>query len=227
MGTLSNKERKFDISVVIGERIRSERERKGWSQTKFISELGLYSDHSRVSKWENGNVIPGDDMLRKMASVFGCDYGYLIGEYPQRTRTEADIKAVTGLSDKAVAAITYANSNKVQPGMIFLDSNNSPKNMLDKLLQDDRFHEVLTLIGRYYFFTQHIDTYESAYQEMVDLNSQELESALATIYTAGKTVMGADKAAEHDLYLACEKFKEIVRDFSKKEKEASSKNGKE
>lgn len=213
----------------IGERIRSERLRKGWTQVKFASKLGLYVNHSRISKWENGNEIPSDDIVRMMAEVFECEYCYLKGEYPQRTRTEADIKKATGLSDKAVEAIKNADHYK---GVSMKECSGNPKDMLDKLLQDARFKDVLMQIGDYYNGILCLEDYEANFRETQASSTPEYEvkyeDALATIYASGRgKLIRPEEAVEHHLYLACEKFKEIVRDFSNKEKEARSENGKE
>ncbi len=223
-----NEQKKSNLSTTIGERIKSERKRKGWSQIKFAKELGLYIDHSRISKWENDNETPGDDLLRRMALIFDCDYGYLIGEYPQRTRTESDIKKATGLSDKAVEAIKNADHYKGMPSMPSMEGclNNSKK-MLDLLLQDDRFHDVLMQIGHYYAGVLSLDIHNAAYQEMTNEDPTEYENACAVIFESGRIVMRPDEATEHHLYLACEKFKEIIRDFANKEREAQLENGEE
>ncbi len=215
-------------TLSIGDRIKSERKLKGWTQVKLSVKLGFKPDNSHVSRWETGNEIPGDDLLRKMAQVFECDYGYLIGEYPQRTRTESDIKKATGLSDKAVEAIKNADHYRGLPSMPSMkECSGNPKDMLDKLLQDVRFHDVLTQIGHYYNGILSLKNHEAAFQEMQSSDPSDYENALAIVYESGRAVIRPEEAAEHHLYLACEKFKEIVRDFSNKEKEARSENGKE
>ena len=215
-------------TLSIGDRIKSERKLKGWTQVKLSVKLGFKPDNSHVSRWETGKEIPGDDLLRKMANVFECEYCYLQGEYPQRTRTEADIKKATGLSDKAVEAIKNANHYKGDPRHPALDAYlNNPKSMLDKLLQDIRFHDVLTQIGHYYAGILRLENHEAIIQEMQSSDPSDYENALATVYESGMVVIRPEGAAEHHLYLACEKLKEIVRDFSNKEKEARSENGKE
>ena len=73
MRTFADFEHKNTGIDTIGERIRSERLRKGWTQVKFASKLGLYVNHSRISKWENGNEIPSDDIVRMMADIFECE----------------------------------------------------------------------------------------------------------------------------------------------------------
>ncbi len=224
MSTFKEKQSK----ETIGERIRNERKKKKMNQDKLAQELGYSMDHSLVSKWENGNMIPSDDVVRKLANIFGCDYGYLIGEYPQRTRTESDIKKATGLSDKAVEAIKNADHYKGMPSMPSMEGclNNSKK-MLDLLLQDDRFHDVLMQIGHYYAGVLSLDIHNAAYQEMTNEDPTEYENACAVIFESGRIVMRPDEATEHHLYLACEKFKEIIRDFANKEREAQLENGEE
>lgn len=91
-----------NISIV-GERIKKERNRDNHKLT--LDELAARINVARqtISKWEQGKGIgPTVLDLQRMCDVFGCDYGYLIGDYECRTRKATDIRDETGLSELAI-----------------------------------------------------------------------------------------------------------------------------
>ena len=87
----------------IGERIKAERTRKD----NYVT-LDTLADKTNVarqtiSKWEKGEGNgPTVWELIRLCDFFGCDYGYLIGDYECRTREATDIRAQTGLSETAL-----------------------------------------------------------------------------------------------------------------------------
>lgn len=91
-----------NISIV-GERIKKERNRDNHKLT--LDELAAQINVARqtISRWEQGKGIgPTVLDLQRMCDVFGCDYGYLIGDYECRTRKATDIRDETGLSELAI-----------------------------------------------------------------------------------------------------------------------------
>lgn len=91
-----------NISIV-GERIKKERNRDNHKLT--LDELAAQINVARqtISKWEQGKGVgPTVLDLQRMCDVFGCDYGYLIGDYECRTRKATDIRNETGLSELAI-----------------------------------------------------------------------------------------------------------------------------
>lgn len=55
--------------------------------------------------WERGERLPDLETLCRMAEIFECDVGYLLGDYDERTRTVADTRQTTGLSEAAVETL--------------------------------------------------------------------------------------------------------------------------
>lgn len=71
----------------LGDRLREEREKKGWSQV-FVSERLGMKRSSTYANWEYGLREPDAEMLGKLAQLFGVTTDYLIGieEFPIQGR---------------------------------------------------------------------------------------------------------------------------------------------
>lgn len=92
-----------DRLKIVGERIKKERKRNNWSKVDLLTKIYMAaSSHKTITAWENGTRMPDLASLARMAEVFCCDIGYLLGDYNERTRVSADIVKETGLSAKAV-----------------------------------------------------------------------------------------------------------------------------
>lgn len=88
---------------IIGKRIRDEREGKGWGKKEFLKQIFMAESSTKtLSAWEKGERIPDLDSLARMAEVFQCDIGYLLGDYDTRRHKNADICETTGLSESSV-----------------------------------------------------------------------------------------------------------------------------
>ena len=61
---------------MIGERIRTLRKAMGISQVDLARELKITKQ--AVSNWENGNISPSTEVIRKLALFFGCSADYLL-----------------------------------------------------------------------------------------------------------------------------------------------------
>ena len=97
-----------DRIATIGTRIRNERSLKKLSKKELLAKIYMAeSSHKTLTAWENGERMPDLASLARMAEVFQCDIGYLLGDYDERTRTLADIVEETCLSEKAVQNILY------------------------------------------------------------------------------------------------------------------------
>lgn len=92
----------------IGERIKSEREKKGMSQSNFAEYCGLQrTSRGTVGEWEKGKRLPDLEALLKMCELFECELGYILCEegYECKTRAETDIQEKTGLTAEAVSSL--------------------------------------------------------------------------------------------------------------------------
>ena len=61
---------------LIGQRIKRERLKRGMTQRVLADLVGVGVPH--VSKVEAGRESPSDDLLRKIADVFDCDFEELL-----------------------------------------------------------------------------------------------------------------------------------------------------
>ena len=87
----------------IGRIIREERKKHDtWTQKKFGAMLGVTG--KQVSNYENGKLLPPQDILLKMAELFNCEYGYLLGEesYKDGSKLNTAVCDFMGLSNRAV-----------------------------------------------------------------------------------------------------------------------------
>ncbi|WP_033541180.1 helix-turn-helix domain-containing protein [Planococcus sp. CAU13] len=55
--------------MTFGERVKSERERKGWSQTELAEKIHV--SRQSVSKWETGKSLPSIEVLIDLSDLFG------------------------------------------------------------------------------------------------------------------------------------------------------------
>jgi len=78
------------VSTVLGGRLRSLREERGWTQVELAQQLGVTG--AAIGMWENDRREPGTDMLRRMAALFGVTVDALLNE-PERTTTEPPLPA--------------------------------------------------------------------------------------------------------------------------------------
>lgn len=90
----------------IGRTIRNERKKHdGWTQEKLGKMLLVTG--KQISNYENGKLLPPQDILLKMAKLFDCEYGYLLGEesYKDGSKLNTAICESLGLSNKAVITL--------------------------------------------------------------------------------------------------------------------------
>lgn len=106
----------------IGKRIYDNRNKLGLTLEQ-LAELSGVSRQS-ISNYESGKNIPTEEVRRKLCKVFNCDMGYLMCEYNNKTRKNADVAAETGLSDKAITGLKVIQHYKKDAAVIdFLLSN--------------------------------------------------------------------------------------------------------
>lgn len=118
--------------IEIGQRIRRMRKEQGWSQDAFINQLNavfLPISRNRIVKIEKGDEYAFSlDFLMASCKVFGCDIGYLMGEYGEcKTRDNQFIHEETGLSEAAVLRL-------VKP--------HTPNNFIDFIISSDSYFTI-------------------------------------------------------------------------------------
>lgn len=128
-----------DRKKLIGERIKTEREKAGLSKPDLLKNIYMSTtSHKSVTAWESGEILPSLDNLSRMAELFKCDIGYLVGDYPEKTRDVSDICSLTGLSEPAANALIDENDGYRDDrlkALNFLLTSTNFKNALHELVQ--------------------------------------------------------------------------------------------
>ena len=96
----------------IGNRIVTMRKKHHWSQERFIEELnnkGLLIARNTISAIENGKRHQFSlDFLLTCCELFGCDMGYLLGEYTRcKTLDHQFIHNELGLSEQSIQSLQF------------------------------------------------------------------------------------------------------------------------
>ena len=95
----------------IGDRIKQERKRNGWTQQELLERIYMSpTSTASVRRWERGEIIPELGTFVRMAEAFNCDVGYLLCDYDQRKRDSVDICETTGLTEAAADTLRRFNN---------------------------------------------------------------------------------------------------------------------
>ena len=105
---MDNTTREYRMKVA--DRIKRERKRTGMLQKDFAKEVGL--SNQTYNNLENGLGSLRVEHLHKIAEYCGCDMGYLLCDYDNRTREVTDICEATGLSEEAVNVLIGIEESK-------------------------------------------------------------------------------------------------------------------
>ena len=161
-----------------GERIKKERKLLKLSQDDFVErygrEIGI-SSRTTLYKWEKGEGELSVWTLLKLSGIFGCDFGYLIGEYDCRKREATDIKAKTGLSEMAIT--------------LLLD-NPAAGNFLSAVFEDEGIHDLLHEVGEALKL-------QAMATSVVDRDCLSEISHDPTLFALGKAVIDRDDAIKY------------------------------
>ena len=89
-------------------RLVKERKRAKLTQEALadkLCELGYGKGQSAISEWEKKDRLPDIETVFALSKIFGCDCGYLLGDYDERTHDAATICQATGLSEITVSTL--------------------------------------------------------------------------------------------------------------------------
>lgn len=159
----------FDM-IEMGRRIKQCR-----SELKMTQEdLGNALNYTRqkISSMEKGESEATIDDIRRMAKVFKCDIGYLVGEYSEKTRQITDVVSETGLTGEAANELRIAK----QQNCYFVIR------ALNEMLCYDNLR-LLDLIGQYVMMDEH-ETVELNDGERIDkgvLYSRKIEQEMVKL----------------------------------------------
>lgn len=208
----------------IGERIRQARcnpfnGSNGYSQGSLAVALGLdCTSRTTIRKWERGEVLPPLDHLLKMCSLFGCELGYLLGEYDLPTKTATDIQQETGLSLKAVNMLRHykAMADGCEIGAPFESKDNVGMYLetLNKLLSHGNFFSFVCNLHKYG------DLYNSGSAGVIessDGSSVSVLEAAKTLKQHGWSMLSNIEAANYWLYSSLDTLRGIAQDIWEEE----------
>lgn len=122
----------YNRQVEIGKRIACERKKLGWSQGRLGEEittlLGLERKiaQATISYWEKGSSNIELDRILAMSKLFGCDCGYLLYDYDERTHDSSKICESTGLSEGSINCLSFCKTWEFR----------EVANVIDTLLRD-------------------------------------------------------------------------------------------
>lgn len=101
--------------IEIGKRIAAERRKARMTQSELADRLekenGGRPKQSTISMWEHGNSFPDSiETVFSLSRIFGCDCGYLLCDYDERTHDASGICDATGLSEETVNTLCNAKT---------------------------------------------------------------------------------------------------------------------
>lgn len=192
---------------IVGERIKKARKLVRLTQRELGDKIDY--EYQMVGKWERGESHPSLDTLFSLCNIFGCELGYLLGEYDCYTREATDIQALTGLSEQAIERLKHIGCVKLSDGYCDI-SRGLGKNLLNAFLESKEFVRMMQYFQHYY-------TLDSSNEDVTDtLDGEELTGAdLSRAYSlaaaAGLAILEKKDAAEFYLSLAADIFKQFAR----------------
>ena len=209
--------------VEIGRRIKSERIRykethgKKLSQEQLLWMLDLSeSSTPYLRRWEKGEAMPSLKQLCQMAEIFGCDVGYLLADYDQRTRDAADLCHITGISEKGAERLKAIKKDPVSGFAKNSDGDLYPvsaRRTVSILLESDRFNRLIDRLGRYLLFVG--GTAEQIERDDdFSIESDGYRRTINHIRSQGAEIIQRQKIAEMDLLVASDELKMIFREIA-------------
>lgn len=80
------KKRKKGENCMLGDRIKALRMAQKLSQVELAQKLNI--SKQSVSNWENNNILPSVEMVKKLATFFSCSTDYLLEMENQKSFVE-------------------------------------------------------------------------------------------------------------------------------------------
>ncbi len=102
--------------LIFGQRMRKERERKGWSKVYLGSLLGVSGP--AIGNYESGRRFPDGKMLIKIAEAFGSSVDYLLGYSDIRQPDKPHISIAEPEIKKLLQQIAHTINEAEKTGLI-------------------------------------------------------------------------------------------------------------
>ncbi len=165
----------------IGERIRLLRKSSGMNQDCFIEALndrGVKVGRNRISCIENGERKHFSlAILLETCEIFGCDMGYLLGEYKERTRELREISNITGLSEASIIKLQKLKTE---------NRATAYSDLLSILIEHDNTEYFLAMIGQrisYFANKRKLSGTDPVVKDMIDRTlSLDIDGIRTAVY---------------------------------------------
>lgn len=175
----------------ISERLKTQRKHLGLSQTQLsalIQAQGGGTTRENIAKWESGKSTPDVNSLIALCNALECDLTYLLGVIDTPKQEVYDIRACTGLSEKAVSHLLYLKKKEANIGI----------ELLSKMLESDEIIETLDNINKGRDTQQRLEE-QNAFYEEGDIQKMKLAQDVSNLFHSGSTkyviVQGEDLVA--------------------------------
>ncbi len=171
----------------IGKIIREERKKRGWTQDQLGKKL--FISGKQVSNYEKGQPLPSMEVLLKMAELFNCEYGYLLGEesYKEGSKLNTAICKSLGLSSKAVDCLRAATHKGL------LRELEERQNAISRFFESPYLGEFLDCLVDAATISARLSAYaDSYYQELVDCYGNEIVEKAVLLNMADGVISDRD-----------------------------------
>lgn len=166
-----------------GKLLAKERKKAGLTQgglaDKIEAEIGNRPEQNTVSNWEQGKSFPNSiETVFALSRIFGCDCGYLLGDYEERTHDSTEICKATGLSEETINTLCNLRAWGAEMELT---------SVIDALIYDFRFttkgEDIAPLVYLISWFLQYRGGKSGSMR--VRLDGTVKDSGDATGYTSG------------------------------------------
>lgn len=138
----------------IGERIKARRTALNLTQKELAAKInfGAPAPHTQITQWENSEKTPGTDALIRLCNALDCDMDYLLGAIDDTRRAAYDARETTGLDTMAIEHLIELKKAGADSGL----------NIINQILNDDRFYYVLKSINNARYIEDHLSSKKSS-----------------------------------------------------------------
>lgn len=189
----------YDLEI-IGRTIRDERKKHKWTQGQLGKKLGVTG--KQVSNYENGKLLPPQDILLKMADLFDCEYGYLLGEdcYKNGSKLNTAVCDFLGLSSSAVESLRVATHKGLGKGIV------GRQEAINRFFESPHFENFIDCLVEAVDISKNLTALNDAlYQELIGRHGEKMVNQ-AAIYCSKSDAIPEHIADNPD-------FQEVVKEI--------------
>lgn len=203
-----------DRARVIGERIKENRKRMKLSQPELLKKVYLSENTvASLRKWERGERLPDLTTLARMAELFECDIGYLLGDYDESDFSAHKVCEYTGLSERAIDVLHNLDCSGFGAVIVSMSGTKSRTTLqiLDKLIVSEKFSDMFNELG--YYLMDGASIPGKGHGGIPN----NFFGVRAWIEQKGYKIEEQSKISEMHLQTAADMFKDVFRELLKEE----------